>query len=65
MIVAIASCCHRRKLSSASLNEIGIENFVGENTGEESKEEAGEVTVLPWKQEKKLQKPWIEKKERL
>ena len=44
-MVAIASCCHRRKLSSASLNEIGIENLIGVNAGEESEEEAGEASV--------------------
>ena len=43
-MVAIASCCHRRKLSSASLNEIGIENLIGVNAGEESEEEAGEAS---------------------
>ena len=42
-MVAIASCCHRRKLSSESLKEIGMENLIGENVGEEPVEEAGEA----------------------
>ena len=62
MIVAVASCCHRRKLSSVSLNEIRIKNFVGENVGEEYGEEAREVIGAAMEVGDEVQKPWIEKK---